>query len=136
MHRGDFGRLRPPSLQAGGIAAGAPIDWPWIYGRLARAFGWSLDYIDDLGMDRAWEMLEYLFEHPLPEEILAAVHLKQDKKKKIGKQALPKTKEEGLAQAVQCANMLGLEAAPLPAHLRDMAMWALDMQKKLQGKPN
>jgi hypothetical protein len=133
----SYDRLWITPRQAGGIAAGAQeLDWPFIYHRLARAYGWTLAYIDNLGMDRAWEMLECLSDHPLADEILAAVHLKSKRRGSKRKFTPPKTREQAAMEAVSCGNMLGMQAKPLPPHLAEMAKWALDMQSKLTGKPN
>lgn len=85
-------------------------------------------------MDRAWEMLEYLGEHPTADAILAAVHLKPGKGGKTRK--APTTKGEAISQMCQLGGMLGdaVGSAPMPAHLKQLAKWALDMQSKMNGK--
>jgi hypothetical protein len=85
-------------------------------------------------VSRAFDTLEYLSEHPPAAEILAAVHLKQ----KSGKRkAPPKTSKAAFAQMQAMSGALagGLTAEmKLPSQLREMAMWALDQNSKLNKK--
>jgi hypothetical protein len=102
-----------------------------VYGRLVRAAGWTLEYIDQMSVARAFEMLDYLNEYPLPDEILAAVHLKKREKS----QAAPRSPKDALAQMQSMAGELGPglkgQAVKMPPHLKAMLDQALAMQAKL-----
>jgi hypothetical protein len=85
-------------------------------------------------------MLEYLADNPLPEDILAAVYLKPEKQPgRNRKRNSPKSTEAALAQMTGVSAALGSglsSASKLPPELREMAMWAIDQQKKLNKLPN
>ncbi len=75
------------------------------------------------------EMLEYVGDNPTADQILAAIHLKP---RKSQASRLPQTKREALTQLSQLGTALGgMQAAPLPPHLREMANWAIEQQKRL-----
>jgi hypothetical protein len=93
-----------------------------------------MEYIDDLGIDRAMEMMEDINERPITDHILAAVHLKPREKKSKA----PRNEQDAYAQLSSLAASLGPEVPAgnkLPPHLKDLAMWASD-QTKLMDRPN
>lgn len=85
------------------------------------ATGWTLEYVDDLGMDRACELLEYYADYPLANVVLSLVHLKR------GKNPVRRRMTESSAHGHMrdLSGMLGQSAERIPDHLRDMANWAL-----------
>jgi hypothetical protein len=84
-----------------------------------------------MSIARAFEMLDYLNEYPLADEILAAVYFKKREKFRA-----PKTAKAAYADMQSVAGALGpgLKRAQMPAHLKAMLEQGLAMQAKL-NKP-
>ncbi len=85
------------------------------------ATGWTLEYIDGLGMDRACELLDYYAEYPPANVVLSLVHLKRGKRP----MRRPMTESAAQGQMRDLSGMLGQSAKRMPDHLREMANWAL-----------
>jgi hypothetical protein len=83
---------------------------------------------------RAFEFHDHLNEHPTADEILAARYLKP-REKKTKASAPPANREAAFEQMQAMSGTLGtgLAAADrLPPHLREIAMQALEIEKKLK----
>jgi hypothetical protein len=73
-------------------------------------------------MDRAVELLEYYADYPLANVVLSLVHLKRERRRPM-RRRINESGPQG--QMRELSGMLGQPATPLPAHLREMANWAL-----------
>jgi hypothetical protein len=80
-------------------------------------------------MDRASELLEYYAEHPPAHVILAAVHLKPDRKQS---QSRKRRAAAAASQLQELSGFLGQSAQPVPDHLRKMAEWAIAHSPRIQ----
>jgi hypothetical protein len=71
-------------------------------------------------MDRASELLEYYAEHPPGHIILAAVHLKPERRRRAIRESTASS------QMHELSNLLGqAPSQKMPDHLRKMAEWAM-----------
>ena len=74
-------------------------------------------------MDRATELLGYYAEHPPGHLILAAVHLKSDRRRR---HARVSSESNALSHMHELSSLLGQQPSePVPDHLRRMAEWAV-----------
>jgi hypothetical protein len=85
-------------------------------------------------MDRATELLEYYAEYPPANVVLSLVHLKREKKPVRHRMDESTTQ----SQMRELSGMLGQSAEPMPAHLREMADWAIAQcsRRRLLEKSN
>lgn len=92
------------------------MEWPFVYGHIATATGWTFPEIDQLTLWEANDLFSYWQDYP-PTHVLVAAYLLPEKRRSTGaeKGAGSKSMEE-MRRAVEMAG--GSFKGPLPAIYR------------------
>jgi hypothetical protein len=95
-----------------------------MYGLIVTSTGWTHAAIDEMSLCDVLDLVDYWGENPPTHIILAARYLDRG-----AKRPAKRSESDVRSDMAQLGTMLG-PAAPVPAHLREMAQWASKIVKK------